>query len=106
MLIYVDIDNTICTTDGMDYYSSRPILCAIHRINEYYDKGATVVYWTARGTVSGIDWTGLTKSQLSEWGAKYHDLKFGKPAWDIFIDDKNLNAKDWLNSQNLDILND
>lgn len=96
MIIYVDIDNTICTTKGTDYSSATPIICAIHRVNKYYDRGDTIVYWTARGTGSGIDWSELTKSQLKKWGAKYHDLKFGKPVYDLFIDDKNLNSERWL----------
>jgi hypothetical protein len=41
----------------------------------------------------------VTKAQFKEWGVKYHDLKFGKPAYDLFIDDKNINTRDW----NLDI---
>jgi hypothetical protein len=97
MIIYVDIDQTICTTDGTDYESARPILCAINKVNRYYERGDTVVYWTARGTGSGIDWRQLTESQLSSWGAKYHELKLGKPVYDVFIDDKNLNSDQWLN---------
>ena len=31
----------------------------------------------------------LTKSQLDEWGCKYHFLELGnKPQFDLFIDDK------------------
>ena len=26
--------------------------------------------------------------QLNKWGAKFHELKMGKPAYDLFIDDK------------------
>ena len=32
----------------------------------------------------------LTKSQLEEWGVKYHELHLGKQSFDYFIDDKNL----------------
>ena len=53
------------------------------------------MYWTARGTGSGIDWESATKQQFEEWGVKYHDLKFGKPIYDLFIDDKNMNTEDW-----------
>jgi hypothetical protein len=56
-----------------------------------------VHFWTARGTVTGIDWRELTESQLDSWGVKYHSLIFGKPAYDLFIDDKNINSNDWLN---------
>lgn len=98
MIIYVDIDETICKTPNTrDYNKSRPIKEAINKINSYYDRGDTIVYWTARGTGSGIDWEEVTVSQLNRWGAKYHDIKFGKPVYDVFIDDKNLNTDEWMN---------
>ena len=61
---------------------------AIELMNEMYDLGNTIIYWTARGTITGIDWYDLTKSQFKEWGVKYHDLRMGKPAYDLFICDK------------------
>ena len=93
MIIYVDIDETICTSpDNRDYSFARPIKENIQAINSLYDDGATIVYWTARGTVTGIDWRGVTEKQFEEWGVKCHDLKFQKPAYDLFIDDKNINS--------------
>lgn len=98
MIIYVDIDETICKTPNTrDYNKARPIPEAIAKVNSYFDRGDTIVYWTARGTGSGIDWEDVTVSQLKRWGAKYHELKFGKPVYDVFIDDKNLNSDQWLN---------
>ena len=58
--------------------------------------GNTIVYWTARGTLSGVDWKSKTELQLKEWGVKYHELKFCKPAYDLFICDKAINVKDWI----------
>ena len=97
MIIYVDIDGTICTspTDSKgnsDYENSKPIVHRIRKINELFKKGHTIKYWTARGTLSGEDLHGLTKSQLEIWGANYHELILGKPYYDLFIDDKNQNA--------------
>ena len=37
----------------------------------------------------------LTKEQLNKWGAKHHELRLDKPFYDVFIDDKNINVKDW-----------
>ena len=54
-------------------------------------------YWTGRGSVTKINWYELTKKQLNEWGCKYHELRMGKPYYDLFIDDKNLNVKDLHN---------
>lgn len=96
MVIYIDIDDTICKNDGSgDYSKSEPIKEAIDKANELYDKGHTIVYWTARGTMTGIDWREVTENQFKEWDVKYHELKFGKPAYDLFIDDKNMNSDKW-----------
>lgn len=101
MVIYVDIDETICshshTQGARDYSKASPIRDRIDKINKLYDEGHVIIYWTARGTVTGIDWTDLTKSQLQKWGAKHHDLKLGKPAYDLFIDDKNINSERFFN---------
>jgi len=95
MLIYVDIDNTICKTEDSNYPESEPIKENIDKVNRLYDEGHTIIYWTARGGNSGIDWTVLTEKQLKQWGAKHHDLKLTKPSFDVFIDDKVLNTTDW-----------
>jgi len=98
MIIYVDIDNTICRSPKtMEYDKARPIPEAIKKVNSYYDRGDTIIYWTARGTGSGVDWEEVTIRQFRIWGVKYHDIRFGKPVYDVFIDDKNLNADQWLN---------
>ena len=94
MIIYVDIDETICITPkNRDYSLAKPIQKHINKINELYDNGNTIVYWTARGTGSGIDWREVTEKQFSEWGVKFHKLRLGKPVYDLFIDDKNINSE-------------
>ena len=89
--IYVDIDKTICKTDGMNYEEAIPIEENIRVINNLYEKGHNITYWTARGTKSGINFFEVTEQQLRNWGAKYHSLKMGKPAYDLLIDDKAIN---------------
>jgi dTDP-glucose 4,6-dehydratase len=99
MIIYIDIDETICKSDGSgDYSKASPIIEAINKSNDLFDKGHTIVYWTARGTMTGIDWREITENQFRDWGVKYHELKFGKPAYDLFIDDKNMNSENWWDS--------
>lgn len=95
-VIYVDIDETICITPDNPrvYEQSLPIRENINKINDLYDKGNRIVYWTARGSRSGINWYDLTKKQLVEWGAKHHDLRLDKPYYDMFIDDKNLRIEE------------
>tara|TARA_R100000008_G_C3567049_1_gene159719 strand:- start:333 stop:638 length:306 start_codon:yes stop_codon:yes gene_type:complete len=97
MIIYVDIDETICESpEDRDYSKAHPFGDRIEKINMLYDEGNTIVYWTARGTQSGIDWRDVTEKQFLEWGVKYHDLKFGKPQYDLFIDDKNINSNTYF----------
>jgi|ETNvirnome_2_300_1030623.scaffolds.fasta_scaffold03864_2 hypothetical protein len=97
MIIYIDIDETIAnTSEDRNYSLSTPIKENIEKANKLYDDGHTVIYWTARGSGTGIDWFEITKDQLNIWGAKHHDLKFGKPFYDLFIDDKALNTDDWI----------
>jgi hypothetical protein len=94
LIYYVDIDETICTSpEDRDYSMAKPILDRIRKINELHDSGNTIIYWTARGTGTGIDWSDITKKQFKDWGVKYDDLKFGKPIYDLFIDDKNINSE-------------
>jgi len=93
MIIFVDIDETICISpEDRDYSKAKPIQKNINKINKLYDNGDTIIYWTARGTGSGIDWREVTENQFKEWRVKCHELRLGKPVYDLFIDDKNINA--------------
>ena len=103
MIIYVDIDETICHTINGDYPNSKPIQENIDKINSLYALGHEIIYWTARGSVTGLDWRELTKQQLKDWGCKHHRLeKLKKPHYHIFIDDKAISAK--INWENNDVV--
>jgi len=96
-----DLDGTLCHTKDKDYSSSIPIDFAIKEVNRLYNLGHTIKIFTARGTTSKIDYTDLTKKQLDNWGVKFHELITNtKPSFDIFIDDKAVNANDWHKSIN------
>jgi FMN phosphatase YigB (HAD superfamily) len=86
--IFIDIDNTICHTEGCDYEAAKPIQENIDRANQLYHDGNHITYWTARGAGSGLDHTRLTQEQLKRWGVCYHELSFDKPMYDVLIDDK------------------
>ena len=89
MIIYVDIDGTICNTDGMDYENAKPRYEQILKINHLYMEGNEIVYWTARGSGSGKSWRTLTKRQLDNWGCQYSRIEIRKkPVYDLLIDDK------------------
>jgi hydroxymethylpyrimidine pyrophosphatase-like HAD family hydrolase len=103
-IICFDLDNTLCKTEGNFYKNSKPIKNKILLVNKLYDKGYIIKIFTARfmgrsnenikkATKLGYN---FTKIQLRKWGVKYHKLIFGKPSYDLFIDDKNLNfEKNW-----------
>ena len=97
MLIMVDIDNTICYYDDRvkkgNYQCAMPYKKRIEKVNKLFDEGHTIVYWTARGTMTGTNWFKITIDQLNKWGCKYHELRMNKPAYDLFIDDKNMESE-------------
>ena len=96
MKTYVfDIDGTICSNTNGKYELASPYNERINYINDLYKKGNIIKYFTARGTTTGIDWHDLTKRQLNEWGAFYHELILGKPHGDIYVDDKGFNCNNW-----------
>ena len=98
MIYYVDIDETICYyKDEREYQKAVPNFERIKKINDLYDKGNIIIYWTARGSTTGIDWTKTTQKQLNDWGVKYHELKVKKPHYDVFICDKAINSDSFFN---------
>tara|TARA_R100001443_G_scaffold39054_1_gene52510 strand:+ start:4154 stop:4501 length:348 start_codon:yes stop_codon:yes gene_type:complete len=108
----VDIDSTICTPGKCGtcvYEGSTPKRDRIAIINKLYEEGHYIIYFTARamGRSSMLPHheakqkaeellKPLTKCQLDIWGCKYHELIFGKPHADIFIDDKAMNSEDYF----------
>lgn len=97
MIYCFDIDDTICNTKGLNYENAKPLKNRINHVNNLYDQGNTIIFFTARGYVTKIDWKDLTHKQLNEWGVKYHELILGKPHADIYIDDKGIKDLDFFN---------
>jgi glycerol-3-phosphate cytidylyltransferase-like family protein len=98
MIYCFDIDGTFCsqTTNGR-YSEAVPFKEVIKKINYLYDTGNTIKIMTGRGCVSGKDYTELTKTQLKNWGVKYHELiMHKKPHADLFIDDRGINIENWM----------
>ena len=91
-----DIDGTICKTNKTNYIEAEPILTRINKINSLFNEGHIIKIFTARGSETGVDWKLITKKQLSEWGVQYSELIFGKPAADVYIDDKAINDNDFI----------
>lgn len=99
-----DIDNTICSTNKLNYKLSQPKNKIIKMINRLYDDGHVINIYTARfmgrnnedfkkAKKQGYN---FTLKQLILWKLKFHKLFFGKPSADFYIDDKALGyKKDW-----------
>ena len=105
MIYCFDIDGTICTlTHGSQYERAKPFPDMIECINRLYDEGHTIKLFTARGSVTGINWTIQTIAQLELWGVKRHELIMNqKPHYDLLIDDKAINVEDWARAHNLSL---
>lgn len=99
-----DLDNTICHTVNKNYKDAYPYEGVVAKINELYDDGNTIIIYTARGGTSKIDYHELNLKQLKEWNVKYHELiDKNKPHFDLFIDDKAINAQTWREQNNIKI---
>lgn len=98
MRFVLDLDNTLVNTNGSDYENSTPIPEAIEKVRKYHNRGDHIIIMTARGSGSKKDWREFTANQLKEFGIPYDQLIVGlKPGGvDVFIDDKAINALDWL----------
>jgi histidinol phosphatase-like enzyme len=104
MKYMVDIDGTICSQSGTNYESAEPIAERIVKLNDLYDQGHEIVYFTARGMgrhdgnthKAYKQFYEFTRCQLNSWGVKYHDLILGKPAADVYIDDKGIKDEDFF----------
>lgn len=96
MRFVFDLDGTICSNTNGRYDEATPNFARIERINELFDQGHEITIHTARGMGSSFNdvdvasaaWLELTRTQLAEWGVQYHQLFMGKPAGDVYIDDK------------------
>ena len=106
-MVYVfDIDGTICTQVNRDYAQAIPIKPRIKAINKLYKEGHYIVFHTARGmgrsnissTFAYAKFFELTQNQLHTWGVKYHSLYLGKPAGDVYIDDKGITDNDFFSA--------
>ena len=102
MKIFIDIDETICTNlVTRDYSKAKPIKKNISIMNKLYEEGHEITYWSARGTLTGIDWYDITRDQFAKWEVKYHHLILGeKPVYDLLIDDKAINTDQIENASN------
>lgn len=94
-MLMFDIDGTLCSQVKKNYILAKPYVERIKKINDLREKGVYIKLFTSRGITSGMDWTIQTKQQLDSWGLNYDELIFGKPHYDLFIDDKSIYSEDF-----------
>jgi hypothetical protein len=104
-ILCFDLDNTLCYTIKNNYSYSKPIKKKIKFVNSLYAKGYFIKIFTSRymgrssenilnAKKKGYN---LTIKQLKKWKLNYHKLIFGKPSYNIFVDDKSLfYKKNWI----------
>ena len=100
-----DIDGVICKTLKSNYSSSIPIKKSIEIINQLYLDNYIIIFTSRymgrnKDNVKKAKDAGYKKTlkQLKSWGLKFHELRFGKPSYDFFLDDKNVFFKtNWHN---------
>lgn len=97
MIYCFDLDGTICTSvEGSQYQKALPDLTVVKEINRLYNGGHKIIIMTARGCVSGVNHSDLTREQLRVWGVYHHHLIMHvKPHAHLFIDDKAIHIDDW-----------
>ena len=89
MVVCMDIDGVIATiSPGNDYALARPQQDVVDAVNALHQAGHRIILFTARGSATGIDWSDVTRSQMVDWGVRHHELRFGKPAADVYVDDR------------------
>ena len=108
MTYVFDIDGTLCTKlSDQEYEAAEPIKERVDVVNYLYEQGNTIIMQTARGMgrydnnpQKAIEkFYALTAEQLKSWGVKYHMLFLGKPAGDIYVDDKGLRDEDFFRNE-------
>ena len=105
--ICFDLDNTLVTYPTIinDYSSVKPIIKNIQLLNNLKNEGHEIIIYTARRMATHKNNVGkvikdialVTINTLEKYDIHYDELIFGKPSFDIIIDDRALNfRKTWI----------
>lgn len=105
MKYIVDIDGTICEhVNNPNFGTGEVYYDRIERLNQLFDDGHEIVYYTARGmgefdgsaSLATRKWFNYTYNQLKDWNCKFTKLIIGKYSGDIYIDDKGIHCDDFF----------
>ena len=107
--VYVfDLDGTLCTHVNGNYADAEPMTERIKTVNKLFSNGHVIHIYTARGmgrfsndgSLASDEFRSLTEKQLMDWGVKFHQLFMGKPAGDVYVDDKAQNDEEFFGGLN------
>ena len=95
-VIVFDCDGVIAANNQGNYKDAKPYLHAIAHINKAYDLGYYIKIATARygdreqGVLSKIYQRGFEEwvDWLTKYHVKYDEIIMGKPAGNLYVDDK------------------
>jgi choline kinase len=109
LIFCFDLDNTLVTYPKItgNYSTVEPLQNSIDFCNLMYDMGYKVIIHTARrmktccGDVQKVreQVEQITVDKLKQFGIKYHELIFGKPYADFYIDDLAVNSCEDLSKE-------
>ena len=91
--IVCDIDGTLCEIEpNTNYKIAKPRWDVIEKINKLYDNGNKIYLFTGRHMMNDD----ITKNWLKKHNVKYHQIFYGKPVGDIYIDDLSITPEFFL----------
>ena len=101
MRICFDLDNTLVTYPSVvgDYRTVKPVEKTVNLLRQLYCQGHTIIIYTARRmdthkhNIGAVirDVGKITLDTLDEYNIPYHELIFGKPIADVYVDDRSVN---------------
>lgn len=101
-----DLDDTISIHKNRDYANAVPIIPVVEKIRQMKKDGWEIIIYTARGQVSCKGDLSLIEKNnrptVEEWLLKnrvpYDALLFGKPLGDLYVDDKGMSLREFLDN--------
>ena len=107
MVFVFDLDDTISVHRNRDFENAAPIPETIEKIRRLREEGHEIVIYSSRGQNSCKGDLELiearNREQVERWlhrnGVPYGRLVFGKPLGDVYVDDKGISLKEFLDGE-------